>query len=286
MNQILVEDQTGAKLGAANSVGGADGIPRSYALNQSSATESPVMQSTIRCLSCGATFLVAVGPCAQCGGAIELSIPLTGVEAKLVAGNVGTVLDSSTPLGGQEIRYTAPTGSQSNASLVGDRLNVQVKPPIDVGRPGEPRVMACILAHLAKAGKEPTVLPAKDQTGEDGVLQIAGARVTVQIVTATPNAAFWGDVARGNGAVQTELTDAVEWIHSAISKKANLYPRENKSLTLLAVDLVHMGVLSDPVLCERYLVNHGDPSARFDFGAVWLVGPTENHVFSLGSSRW
>ena len=46
-----------------------------------------------------------------------------------------------------------------------------------------------------------------------------------------------------------------------------------------------MGVLSGPVLCERYLVNHGDPSARFDFGAVWLVGPTENHVFSLGSSR-
>ena len=244
------------------------------------------MSSTIRCLSCGATFLEAVGPCAQCGGSIELSVPLTGVEAKGVAGQVGTVTDSPIPLGGQQIRYTAPTGSQSYASLVGDLLNVQVKPPIDVGRPGEPRVLACIVAHLTNAGKRPTALPATDQVGEDGVLQIAGARVTVQIVTATPNAAFWGSVARGSGAVQAELTEAVEWVHSAISEKAKLYPRENKSYMLLAVDVVHMGVLSGSALGERYLAIHGDPSVRFEFGAVWLVGPTENHVLSLGDSRW
>ena len=215
-----------------------------------------------------------------------MSVTLAGVEAKGTVGQLGTVADSPTPLGGQQIRYSAPTGSRSDASLVGDLLNVQVRPPIDVGRPGEPRVLACILAHLAKAGKSPTALPATDQVGEDGVLQIAGVRVTVQIVTATPNAAFWGCVARGSGAVQAELTEAAEWIHSAISQKAKLYPKENKSSMLLAVDVVHMGVLSGYPLCKRYLTIHGDPSVRFDFGAVWLVGPTENHVFSIGNTRW
>jgi hypothetical protein len=217
---------------------------------------------------------------------MELSVPLTGVEAKFTTGQVGTVADSPTPLGGQQIRYTAPTGSQSDATLVGDLLNVQVKPPIDVGRPGEPRVLACIVAHLAKAGKTAIALPATDQVGEDGVLQIAGTRVTIQIVTATPNAAFWGCVARGGGAVQTELTEAIAWIHSAISEKAKLYPKENKASMLLAIDVVHMGVLSGSTLGERYLTIHGDPSVRLHFGAVWLVGPTENHVHSLGKSRW
>lgn len=244
------------------------------------------MSPTIRCLSCGAKFFEAIGPCAKCGGTIELSISLTGVEVKVAAGNVGTVADSRTPFGGQQIRYSAPTGSQSEASLVGDLLTVQVKPPIDVGRPGEPRVLACIVAHIAKSGETPTNLPATDQIGEDGVLQIAGTRVTVQMVTATPNVSFWGCVARGGGSVQAGLTEAVEWIHSAVSEKAKLYPKEDKSSMLLAIDVVHIGVLSGSTLSKKYLTIHGDPADCFGFGAVWLVGPTENHVVSLGSSRW
>jgi hypothetical protein len=244
------------------------------------------MPTTIQCQSCGATFVEAVGPCTQCGGPIEVSVSLTGVEAKCIAGQVGTVVDGPTPLGGQQIRYTAPTGSRSDASLVGNLLDIQVKPPIDVGRPGEPRVLGCIVARLTKAGKEPSSLPAIDQIGEDGVFQVSGDRVTVQIVTATPSAVFWGCVARGTGAAQAELTEAVEWIHSAISEKAKLYPKENKFSMLLAVDVVHMGVLAGSALATQYLRTHGDPSARFDFGAVWLVGPTENHVLSLGNSRW
>jgi hypothetical protein len=46
------------------------------------------MSSSIRCLSCGATLLEAVGPCPQCGGPIELSITLVGQEMKAVQGNL------------------------------------------------------------------------------------------------------------------------------------------------------------------------------------------------------
>jgi hypothetical protein len=239
-----------------------------------------------KCLSCGAVFLEAVGPCAQCGGPVGVSDSLTGVDAKCIAGQVGTVADSPTSFGGQRIRYAAPTGSRSDASLVCNLLTVQVKPPIDVGLHGEPRVLACVVAYLAKTGKESATLPASNQKGEDGVLQISGDRVTVQVVTATPCTPFWGRVAKGSGEVQAELTEAIEWIHIAIAEKAKLYPKENKSSMLLSVDVVHMGVLAGIVLGTQYLKTHGDPSARFGFGAVWLIGPSENHVLSLGSSRW
>lgn len=243
------------------------------------------MSPNTQCLSCGAIFLEAVGPCVHCGGPVEVSVSLVGSEVKCSAGQVGKVVDNRTSLGGQEIRYTASTGSQSNASLECNLLSVQVKPPIDIGRLGEPRVLACVLAYLAKAGKESTTLPATDQEGEDGVLQIYGDRVIVQI-TATPDASFWGRVAKDTGEVYAHLTEAIDWIHAAIYKKAMLYPKENKSSMLLAVDVVHMGVLADTVVAAQYLKTYGDPSAHFGFGAVWLIGPTENHVLTLGSSRW
>ncbi len=146
--------------------------------------------------------------------------------------------------------------------------------------------MSCVVAYLVKTGKMSITLPATDQVGEDGVLQILDNRVTVQIVTATPSTAFWGHVAKGSAEVQVELTEAVDWIHTAIAEKAMLYPKEDKSSMLLAVDVVNMGVLAGSVLGTQYLKLYGDPSANFDFGAVWLVGPTENNVFSLGNSRW
>ena len=244
------------------------------------------MSPQIQCLKCGATFLEPVGPCARCGGTIEVSVHLTGVEPKGAVGKVGTVADSPTSLGGRDIRYTAPTGSSSEASLVGSMLTVQVKPPIDVGRPGEPRVLGCIVACLAKAGKKAIALPATDQRGEDGALQIEGDRVIVQIVTATPDRSFWSKVAKGSGEAQTELAEAANWIHAAVSGKAKLYPMEDKLSMLLAIDVVHMGVLAGSALGEQYERLYGDPSVSLGFGGVWLVGPTENHVFELGNSRW
>lgn len=91
-----------------------------------------VMSPNTQCLSCGAIFLEAVGPCVHCGGPVEVSVSLVGSEVKCSAGQVGKVVDNRTSLDGQEIRYTASTGSQSNASLECNLLSVQVKPPIDM----------------------------------------------------------------------------------------------------------------------------------------------------------
>jgi hypothetical protein len=202
------------------------------------------------------------------------------------AGKFGAVADGVTPLGGKQINYTSPAGSRSDVSLAGNQLDIQIRPPIDVGRPGESRVLACITAYLRQAGTQSIELPASDQLGEDGVLQISGERVTVQIVTVRRSSNFWGSVARGSGEVQVELSEAVNWIHTAVTEKANLYPTENKSSMLLAIDVGHMGVLASAALVTAYLEIHGDPSACFQFGAVWLVGPTESNVVVLGISKW
>ena len=240
----------------------------------------------IHCLDCGATVLEPVGPCPGCGGEIELSIRLAGVQAQCAAGNLGTVADSPTGLGGREIKYAAPTGSISKTSLNGSALTVQVKRPIDIGRLGEPRVLACIVACLARAGKVATFLPANDHAGEDGVLQIDGDRVVVQIVTGGPSKSFWNKAAKGGAEILTDLTGAANWIHAAISKKAEIYSPKSKRSMLLAVDIAHIGLLAVPALCEEYERLHGDPSLPLGFGAVWLVGPTENHVITLGNSHW
>lgn len=90
------------------------------------------------------------------------------------------------------------------------RVTIQVTPPIDIGRRGEPRVLACIKAYLDQNGTKSTIFPAPDQAGEDGVLKIDNDRVTVQIVTAGPSSSFWGRVAKGRGEVEAELAEATD----------------------------------------------------------------------------
>lgn len=244
------------------------------------------MSSVIRCLSCGATFAKAVGPCIHCGGEIELSVALTGVSAKGILGRLGAVADEVTSGGDRQIRYTAPSGSQSTSALVGGEVRVQVGRPVDIGRPGESRVFDRVASHLKTDGLTVTPLPASDQVGEDRVLMIGNERVTLQIVTAPHDPSFWREVAKGFGSVQTDIGMAAGWVNDAIAEKAEKYPGSVKQSMLLAVDIAHIGILSTPALVDSYLVAYGDPSDSYKFAGVWLVGPTENHCTRLGKSRW
>lgn len=247
------------------------------------------MTAAIRCLRCREVLATATGPCPHCGGPVEVSVALTGVQAATQAGRVGTVLDSSDARGVQKITVAAPTGSSSTAAMHEGLLSFEASPPVDIGRPGEPRVMACILAAMANTGIFPQVLQAVDGTGEDGALKMPnGKRLVVQVVSATigTGRGFWRDVAKGGGTLQGTAAEAASWIDSVIAEKANTYPHNSRSEMLLAVDVAHFGVLSRPDFVSLYLRNHGDPCARFDFAAVWLVGPSEGHVARIGKSAW
>ena len=247
------------------------------------------MPQTIKCLNCGAPFNEAISPCKWCGGIIELSINLTGIESKSATGRVGTVNDTNSE-DGQFINYTAPTGAQSDSSLVGNLLTILVKPPVDVGTRGESRVLACIKNSLKIAGKTLTEplkdKEARDDRGEDGVLIIDGNHVTIQIVTARPDVLFWKGVADGAGKATVEISEALKWINDAISEKAQHYQDAIKSSMLLAVDVGHIGVLASSGVGSKYLQVYGDPTIQYKFAGVWLIGPTESNILHLGNSRW
>lgn len=247
------------------------------------------MLRTIKCLNCGAPSSEAVSPCKWCGGTIELSINLIGVESKSATGRVGVVNDTNSE-DGQYIKYTASTGAQSDSSLVGNFITISVKPPIDIGRLGESRVLVCVQNSLRMTGKnlrEPLEEErARDDRGEDGVLIIDDNRVVLQIVTVRPNASFWPSVAQGEGKASVKLSNATEWINNAVSKKAQRYQNEFKSSMLLAVDVGHMGVLATSIVGAQYLQTYGDPTIQYGFGGVWLIGPTENNILHLGNSSW
>lgn len=215
-----------------------------------------------------------------------MSVGLTGIALMLSTGKVGAVGDSRTPGGGQRITYSAPGGAQSLAELAADHAHVEVSPPPEAGTLGDARVMACVRARLSADGLISSILPASNDRGEDGVLQIGGDRVTVQVVTAKPEADFWKRVANGGAAATAALVEATAWIDSAVAAKARQYPAASKASMLLAVDVAHMGVLASSVVGSRYLQSHGDPVAKHGLGAVWLVGPTEENIFRLGRGRW
>ena len=247
------------------------------------------MSRIIECLNCGAPFSEAVSPCKWCGGTIHMSISLVGDEIKSAIGQIGTVVETSSE-DEQCIKYISPAGAQSNSSLTGHFLTISVKPPIDIGRRGESRVLACIKNNLIKVGKnlrEPQASEkAKDNRGEDGVLIIDEHRIVLQIVTIRPDENFWRNVAKGEGVANAEISEVLKWINNTISNKAKLYENSFKLSMLLAIDVGHMGVIASELVGSLYIDAYGDPTIQYGFGGIWLIGPIENNIFILGKSRW
>lgn len=241
----------------------------------------------IKCTNCGEVFKEAIGPCKICGGIIELSIALTGIGAESSVGKVGNVIETRSN-NSHHIKYTAPSGTQSESSLSSSELIGFVKSPIDIGRPGENRVITCIKNHLTKTEKSYREIKSQDNLGEDGVLIIGNEKVIIQIVTMKPNDTFWKDVVHGKGEFTFNLNEAASRIMSTISRKARHYKNKDNSTKnmLLAIDVGHFGTLASSEFTDLYLSNYMDPATEFGFGAVWLIGPTENNIFYLGTSHW
>lgn len=241
----------------------------------------------IKCTNCGKEFTEAVSPCKYCGGIIELSIALTGIGAQASVGKLGTVTETNSSKS-KLIKYDAPSGAQSESLLSNNQLTGFVKSPIDIGRLGENRVISCIQNHLTKIGKSYSYASSQDSRGEDGALIIDNEKVIIQIVTMKPDSGFWKAVAQNESEVGLNLNEAASSINCTIAEKAERYKSKYKSTEnmLLAIDVVHFGTLASVEFTKHYLTKYNDPPIEFGFGAVWLVGPTENNLCYLGTSNW
>ena len=151
-------------------------------------------------------------------------------------------------------------------------------------------MFASVLRHLqARYGDQVIALkvpPAdgkeRDDDGEDGRLSIAGVEVAVQTVVLCPDPAFYQRVARGGAAVDASTAQAAARLHQQVEIKRAHYP--NPMEKILAIDLSHFGVLAMPAVIAED--RRTFPDAGTVFGSVLLVGPLENLMAPLGSSRW
>ena len=180
-------------------------------------------------------------------------------------------------------RVDAPAArSEARLSRVGT-VSVVVDRTGGVGRPGEPRVVKVLRAHLKAKGVESDARPGEDSQGEDGLLNAAGASYVLQIVTVPQHGNFWRDASVGSATTSVEVAQAGEWIEESIQLKVRKSPESNRASIILALDANHAGVLADETVVAPYLERCGSPTRRFKFASVWLVGPTPDQCVRLGT---
>lgn len=57
----------------------------------------------------------------------------------------------------------------------------------------------------------------------------------------------------------------------------------DRTLTILPLDAIHAGILTEEAVVRSYLEQYGNPAARFHYAGVWLVGPTPDRCIRLGA---
>ncbi len=234
--------------------------------------------------------------CAKCGTPLETRTQLCpvctprGYELTPGSGSlsvtgypVGTVVESppDSPEG-RRVDYRPASGGTSLSETDSEgSFRAALSGALERGTPAQKRVMEILIQLLRASGNEVRSLPgARDDRGEDGLLQLNGRQLTVQIVTTPTDPGLWEELTAGDASRAGTQGEAVRLLRQTL---------EHKGLTakgtLLAIDAGGFGALVGPRLVEAYLAAHGDPAAEFSFNQVWIVGPTARSSVRLGNPR-
>lgn len=239
--------------------------------------------SSTRCSKCGRERDADGSQCQSCGSG-SVSIEVGTGELFMMGERAGTVLADQKS---HWLKVNDPTGARSESSLVDDRLRTIVQGPVDMGTDGEPRVRDTLLSALRSTGVTVSWEPGVNEDGEDGILVIAGQRVTLQITTAPRDGRFWRDANTTPSATTDVAVDhAPQWIHQSLAHKAASLSTSHKAQMLLAVDAAHFGPLASQEVVTSYLSQFGEPRQEFGFGAAYIVGPTPSSTTRLGTGNW
>ena len=244
--------------------------------------------SRLICPDCRAPRPERGVPCRACGSTDPTQVVVIGMVQELDRALPIAMLAISRSTDDQSVRIQRQThgGTHSDAWLSNGTVTLSVSGASDVGRRGEPAALHTLLAALRAQGLSPTPLTAKDNRGEDAVIEIDHVRYTVQFVTVPSDSPFWKRAARGSAttAVGTEL--ALGWIHQAALDKFRVTSPKERPRTVLALDAHHAGVLTSKQLLTAYLRRYLDPRLEFGFAAMWLVGPDASASMQIGIASW
>lgn len=185
----------------------------------------------------------------------------------------------------QDIVHTvqAPQArSQARRSSAGT-VSVVVEGSPGVGTAGEHRVARVLRARLQNEGVLSSVRSGVDARGEDRLIDTPEGSYVLQVVTVPHDATLWREASLGSGTTTVTTPAAAAWIKDAIGHKAASSTTADRSRTILALDAIHAGVLTEDAVVQSYLEQYGSPTARFHYAGVWLVGPIADRCLRLGT---
>ena len=186
----------------------------------------------------------------------------------------------------QNIQYLSPLGTRADSSLGPTHLDLTIRSPIDVGKPGERMVADRVLTQLRAERHTIIELEHNDARGEDRQIRCDGRDVTIQVVAVPADSRFFRDASRGSASTSVTPAEAARWIYEAVVRKQERYATEVRAQMLLAVDVRAVGVLASASIAEELTAKYGALCATTGFGSIWLVGPSDSRSMRLPGSRW
>ena len=176
----------------------------------------------------------------------------------------------------------APVGRSDARLTPAGCVLLEVERVADRGRGGEAQLKRTLQSTLRHDFPNITIMPGSDAHGEDGLVEISGRTLIVQIVTSPSVPEFWRTAKEGVATERVNLCDATDWLRAAIKAKFTKIPETQRAATLLAIDARHAGILATTPVLDTYVQRFDNPVAEFGFASVWIVGPTEDYCLRLG----
>jgi hypothetical protein len=181
---------------------------------------------------------------------------------------------------GRRVELAPASGGRSYSRT--DRtgaFTVELSGPLNKGCANQQRVLGVLVQALRERGSVASLVDGShDDRGEDGLLDLDGRRVPVQVVSMPADQSVWAELsARGVVYRSGPFDAAVKMVRQSLVHKKGKAIR-----TLLVLDACHFAAIIGPSLVRAYHEAYGDPEVEFSLIEAWLVGPTARSAFRLG----
>ncbi len=180
---------------------------------------------------------------------------------------------------GRRVESKPATGglAASNSDASGSTW-AELHEPLARGRANEAQALRLAVQAMRSRGASVRILEgARDDRGEDHLLEVSGKRVAVQVVSIPVDQQFWWELARTRS-VQAfrSLDDAVGIVREAVDCR-----RDTARGAILILDASHIGAMCGPRLVDAYTRTYGSVDAEYDLSECWIVGPTSRSAFRI-----
>ena len=115
-----------------------------------------------------------------------------------------------------------------------------------------------------------------------GVGKNSGSKLTIQVVRALTDPAFWKSLGRnGSASISVTVPEAAEYPKDAILFKVDKIPSAVCSSLTLALDATDVPALSFHPVIEAFNQKHGNWVDAQGFASIWVIGPEHEMVSRL-----